>query len=300
MSALTSTVLSSAPLSSNRLVDIDSTTFRGHFPEKPFTVRHRLHGHPLLSLPRLIQLAQSLPEKSVEYNSGNLPVNADPAKTPRNGLSAIETIRHIEECGSWMVLKFVEQDPEYRALLHECLKGAEALCPGVVRGVHRREAFIFISSPGSVTPYHVDGEHNFLLQIRGSKEVSIFDQNNRAVITEEELERYYQGKSHRNLKFNDSKQAYAQVFTLTPGVGLHFPVTAPHWVKNGNEVSISFSITFRSLESEKRSMLYFVNGRLRQLGMNPTSPGVSSWRDQVKLVGAKIAKPASKLLGLRR
>ncbi len=146
----------------------------------------------------------------------------------------------------------------------------------------------------------MDGEHNFLLQIRGSKEVSIFDQNNRAVITEEELERYYQGKSHRNLKFNDSKQAYAQVFTLTPGVGLHFPVTAPHWVKNGNEVSISFSITFRSLESEKRSMLYFVNGRLRQLGMNPTSPGVSSWRDQVKLVGAKIAKPASKLLGLRR
>jgi len=29
----------------------------------------------------------------------------------------------------------------------------------------RREGFIFVSSPGSVTPHHMDPEHNFLLQI---------------------------------------------------------------------------------------------------------------------------------------
>ena len=35
-----------------------------------------------------------------------------------------------------------------------------------------REAFIFISSPNTVTPYHMDPEYNFLLQIRGTKDHS--------------------------------------------------------------------------------------------------------------------------------
>ena len=36
-------------------------------------------------------------------------------------------------------------------------------------GMKQKQGFIFISSPGSVTPFHIDPENNFLLQIRGSK-----------------------------------------------------------------------------------------------------------------------------------
>jgi len=36
------------------------------FPQKPFAVRHRLSGHPLLSLPRIAQLAAELPRGLIE------------------------------------------------------------------------------------------------------------------------------------------------------------------------------------------------------------------------------------------
>ena len=36
-----------------------------------------------------------------------------------------------------------------------------------------REGFIFLSAPGSTTPAHTDPEHNFLLQVRGPKEMNV-------------------------------------------------------------------------------------------------------------------------------
>ena len=110
-----------------------------------------------------------------EYNAGTLPVNQDQRLTPRNGLSVDETIRRIEECKSWMVLKHVENDPTYRELLYDCLAEVKPLSERIVPGMREAYAYIFLTSPGSVTPYHMDPEHNFLLQIRGSKTVHLFD-----------------------------------------------------------------------------------------------------------------------------
>ena len=36
-------------------------------------------------------------------------------------------------------------------------------------------ARIFVSSPGAVTPFHMDHEHNFILQIRGNKKLYTWD-----------------------------------------------------------------------------------------------------------------------------
>ena len=59
------------------------------------------------------------------------------------------------------------------------------------------------------------------------------------------------------MTFEDRFQSRATVFSLHPGEGLHFPVGAPHWVKNGPEVSVSFSATFRSEMSERQAIVYF-------------------------------------------
>lgn len=278
------------------LLEFDPDRFRADFDRRPFLIRHRLADHPLFALPRLIELARALPEKQVEYNAGDVPVSLDPAQTPRTGLSVEETIRRIEECRSWLVLKFVETDADYRALLNECLDqmaDATGLPP---EGMTNREAFIFISSPGSVTPYHVDPECNFLLQVRGLKTVHQFDRDDRSLISEEELERFFSG-AHRNLDFRDEYQARAKTFLLQPGDGLHFPVAAPHWVKNEDEVSISFSITFRTDTSERRCGAYQVNHALRRWGLRPAPVGVSSWRDGLKYQALRIGRRLGRLIG---
>lgn len=259
-------------------VHFDEKTIRQSFNQAPFLLNHRLVGHPLFELPRLIELAGTLPEDQVEYNSGDLPVTQDPLKTPRNGLSIRETIQRIEECRSWMVLKNVEVDPCYRQLLDLCLDPLIRFCPDM----RTREAFVFVSSPDAVTPYHIDHECNFLLQIVGTKTVRMLPPNDPTVIQEADLERFYAGGSRNLLRLDSQTEAKASSFELTPGLGLHLPVTAPHWVKNGPAVSISFSITFRTSHSDRREILYRINHRMRTLGLHPRPVGKLQSSDNMK------------------
>jgi hypothetical protein len=267
---------------SGPLITVDPEICAAYFDRKPFHVQHALADHPLFALPRLMALARSLPEPFVEYNAGALPVGVRPEETPRTGLSPAETVRRIAECGSWMVLKRVEQDPEYGALLDRCLDGVAAQTGTSLPRMLRREGFIFLSSPGAVTPFHLDPEHNFLLQIRGRKTVSMWDRDDRLVLPEIELERFYAAFVHRNLPWREVFQTTAWVVPLEPGQGLHFPVAVPHWVRNGPEVSISFSITFRSEASEARELIYRANAKLRKLGLSPRAPGRSILLDSTK------------------
>jgi hypothetical protein len=278
------------------LLEVDAEVFAAYFNRKPFHVRHALGGHPLFELPRLLQLARALPERFVEYNAGALPVGARPEQTPRTGLSAEETIRRIQECGSWMVLKRVEQDPEYAALLDGCLDEIALHARGLVPPMRRREGFIFLSSPAAVTPFHIDPEHNFLLQIRGTKTVHMWDPADRFVLPEQELERFHASFIHRNLPWRDVFQTTAFVLPLVPGQGLHFPVTVPHWVKNGPSVSISFSITFRTAASERQELLYKANARLRKMGLAPTPVGRSILLDRTKQLAFGAAAAVKRAL----
>ncbi|MEJ7598149.1 MAG: cupin domain-containing protein [Kofleriaceae bacterium] len=264
------------------LLSIDSERFTTDFNQRPFSVRHSLVGHPLFSLERLVELARRMPPEAVEYNAGDLPLTQDPTQTPRTGLSIEETIRRITDARSWMVLKRVEVDPEYRRILYECLDEVRPFAPGM----RARQGFIFISSPGSVTPYHIDHEYNFLLQIRGTKSISVFD---RSVLGEQEIERFYRGE-HRNLVLDEQRTSEARTFELAPGDGVHVPVNAPHYVKNGAEASVSFSITFRTPEGDRRSAVYRVNERMRALGVHPRRVGAMPLVDRAKHLGYAVYK----------
>ena len=272
-----------------KLLDIDPQAFAAGFGRASFMLRHHLAGHFLFSLERLVALSRALPADKVEYNAGDLPISVDPAKTPRNGLSPEETIRRIRECRSWLVLKNVERDPAYRVLLERCLAEVNALRGTPAPQMSDRRGFIFVSSPGAVTPYHMDPEENFLLQIRGHKTMHVFDPADRAVLSEQEIERFFSG-AHRNLVFRDECQTRAQAFDLAPGRALHVPQTAPHWVQNGPEVSVSFSITFQTQASMRRKHAHRMNARLRRLGVEPRPVGQSPLRDNLKQLCYRVVR----------
>lgn len=277
------------------LLQMEEHTFRENFNRRPFLIRHNLCDHPLFVLPRLIELSQKLPAEQVEYNAGDLPVAQDPSCTPQTGLSIEETIRRIEECQSWLVMKNVEYDEEYRALRDDCLDSMRPFSEPLAPGMRHREAFIFISSPNSVTPFHVDPEYNFLLQIRGCKQVTMFDAQDRSVVADVDLERYF-GGGHRNLIYDESLNERAIVTALRPGFGLHFPVMAPHWVKNGPAVSVSFSITFRNPDSDRREILHRINHRMRKIGLKPSPVGRSPFCDGVKFFAFRSLRAVKSII----
>jgi hypothetical protein len=243
----------------------------GVYPNRPGLLHHGMRDHPLLTLEALVALSQRIRPVDAEYNRADLPIGVDPAATPANGLSAAETIRSIERCGSWMVLKFIEQDPAYRALLDEALAPLRPLVGEVTGEMLKTEGFIFISSPGAVTPFHFDPEHNILLQIRGSKTMTVFPAGDEELASGERHEAFHQG-GHRNLPWNDAFAARGEPFALTPGDAIYVPVKAPHWVKNGPEPSISLSITWRSEWSFHEEYAHGFNRLLRKAGLSPSLP----------------------------
>jgi hypothetical protein len=273
----------------NEYLRFSPADVREQFDRTPFLIEHNLADHPLLQLPRLIELSSTLPAESVEYNAGDIPVSQDPALTPRTGLSVDETLRRIEECNSWMVLKYVGQHPEYGRLLDSCLDQMQPVVDDICPGMTERKAFIFISSPGAVTPYHVDFEYNFLLQIRGDKYMTVFDAFDRSLLSEVQRERFVSG-APRNLVFRDQFTDKGTTFHLEPGMGLHVPMTSPHWVKVGASVSISFSITFQSRVSDKRMGAHRTNALLRKLGVSPVDVGQSEMRDTLKYTVHRIMR----------
>ena len=240
--------------------------FDAAYPDRPVKLSHGLVGHDLLTLDALAVLAERMPTTSVEYNLGKLPLGVRVEDTPTNGLTLGETIRTIESNGSWAVLKNVEQDAAYAALLDAALAELEPIVARSTGSMLHREAFIFLSSPGSVTPFHMDPEHNILLQMQGEKTMTVFPAHDAVTVPPEQSEHFH-GGGHRNLLWRDEFADRGAAITLHPGDAIHVPVKAPHFVHNGPAVSISLSITWRSERSVAEGELHSFNALLRRRGL---------------------------------
>ncbi|MEX2108318.1 MAG: cupin domain-containing protein [Solirubrobacterales bacterium] len=267
-----------------QLLEIDADSLASHFAKTPFSVRHNLTEHPLLAVEAVAELADHLPAVSIEHNRGDIPSVVENGKVETVDDTPGEIARNIETNKCWMVLKNIEQNPAYQALLDETLNEVDPLVKGREGGMNLREGFIFLSAPNSTTPAHTDHEHNFLLQVRGSKQMNI---GHFADPKAEQLHVEKMFAGHRNMdQLPDDPTAYE----LGPGEGVYVPPNAPHWVVNGPEVSVSLSITFRTPVTERGGVVHSVNRRLRKLKLSPRPPGEHLASDKAKFAVHRTLK----------
>nr|MBA3897462.1 cupin-like domain-containing protein [Sphingomonadaceae bacterium] len=211
------------------------------------------------------------------------------------GLSAEETIRRIEECGSWMVLKNVNRDPAYRMLLDSALDELASVVTPATGVMLTRVGFVFVSSPGAVTPFHLDPEHNVLLQIRGTKTMMVVPGDENAVPAEKH-EAYHVG-GHRNVAWRDEFAVRGATYELKPGDAVHVPLKWPHWVRNGPEPSVSLSITWRTHWSYEEADARGLNSVLRGAGLDPRSPAAWPSRNRAKSLAYRAIRRGRRMLG---
>jgi hypothetical protein len=261
----------------------DPSTFQQNFDRTPFRLSHSLAGHPLFEIPRLLQLAQFLRRDvhNVTFDAGEVRVDQRWKYRAPNPYTLEEAMQRIECTGAWVILKHTELDPEYKALMDGVMSEVERISGKRLRQLTKNlEAQIMITSPGRITPYHFDNECNVLLQITGEKDLYVFDQTDREVLTEAELERFWVGDWNAG-EYKARCQERAHLFRLVPGAGVHIPVNAPHWVKNDANVSVSLSVNFE-WKNELVYNVYRANYFLRKMGMQPNPPGRSNFSDSVK------------------
>lgn len=263
------------------LVTIDSAIAKSKFLKEAFTLKHALAGHSLFTLPSLVELAKGLPRDRIEYNSGKVAIGVKPEDVPQIDKSPEDVIRSIEVDNAWMVLKRVESHPAYRSILETFVREANIAAgrqPGDFEDI---QGFIFVSSANATTPFHIDAEENILIQIHGDKFVRTFNNDDCALVPEEEME--LSPSKHRNMHYEDWFEARATLHALKPGDALHMPYMIPHWVATGSSYSISMAMTWKTPNVVRMNKIRTMNGTLRRFGLPQRPPGASPTLDAAKV-----------------
>lgn len=256
----------------------------------PWTISaltHELSDHPLLQMDALIQLGQRLEARGlVRTHSDQATAATSFADAPMllpNSKGAKATLSNMATAHAWMSLLNVQADPLYRRFIDELLDEVRPVIDRRDLGMCYRAGWIFVTSPNAVTPFHIDHEHNIILQIRGNKRLHAWDPLDRDVVSELAQERFHTEHSRELVTYDESFDAKAQVFELEPGMGGYMPSTSPHVVTNSDNVSVTMSLTFYTDSTRRRALLYRGNAMLRRAGVKPAPVGASTLRDQAKV-----------------
>jgi hypothetical protein len=266
-----------------RIHIIDPASFD---PWKIQAVTHALSDHPLLQIDALVELGKRQQErKLVRTHTADATAGTSFADAPLlhpNVKGTVATLADIEKAKAWMSLLNVQADPLYRHLIDDVLDEVRPFVSRRDPGMCYRAGWIFVSSPNTVTPFHMDHEHNFILQIRGRKRLYTWDPFDRVVVSERAQELFHDRHSRELVTWSEAWRARARVFELGPGLGGYMPSTTPHLVENGDGPSITISFTYYTDSTRQRELLYRGNAQLRRLGLQPRPVGASPGRDRVK------------------
>jgi len=273
----------------DRILPDGQDAFRTGFNQQSFQFSHNLVGHPLFGLPRMAKLAKSLLDfegpTAVRWKSNKTTPDAKWEQLPPDEqfASVSDAIANLNDSSSGVVLYRAQNDPEYMEVLDQVIDEIEAMLGRPLRPeVTWKDCYIFMTSPNGVTPYHIDHGATCLMQVHGSRKAHLFDQADRSLLTEQEIEGFYMGDLGA-ANYSADKEAKASVYDMTPGTGVHHPSLAPHHYKNGATYSIAVGIHLFLKPADIRARAFQANALLRQLGLKPTPVGDSPWRDNVKI-----------------
>ena len=267
-------------------LDESAAHFASLYPRRTGMLTHQLSHHPLLRLDALADAALRMNPAHVECRGHATKNGEDFSALDRKDKNVGQIIRSIESSNCWTMLRFVEQLPEYRELLRETLANLETkIMPqtGILKDLR---AYIFISSPGTLTPFHFDPEYNILFQIKGRKQFSVFPPT--APYLSDPLHEHFHISGENLLPWKSDFALRGTCHDIGPGDAVYVPYKSPHWVKVGTEPSISLSMTWRSRWSILQDDAYRMNAMLRKWGYAPQSPAPWPQRSIAKSYGWKI------------
>ena len=255
-------------------------------------IQHNYGEHPMMQLPALAELAREMmPTGGCRFIRPGTTQGSefwhDP--TSPDGRTIEQVFQDIEQPGSWVALYNVEKVPRYRQFLTEIIDSVRAYIERDQRRIFLITGFIFISAPPSVTPFHIDRENNFWLQVHGRKVINVWDHTDRSIVPARDVEDFIVNRSLRNVRLKDGFTERGMEFDVGPGDGVYFPSTTPHmtrsdrgWVKPGDGFSLSIGVNFYTELTRRHARAHQANKLLRRLGLTPSDPGTSTWRDSLK------------------
>lgn len=277
---------------------LDPQTLRSGFDKAPFGFLHSLSGLSLFSEDSLLRLTERYSQAANERCSYHyIAMGAQKPGTrftsvPMPQATPLEAMRRLGEESIRIVLKRPEDfDEGFRDLLQQIFREIVDALGGLGGDrVLRLEGGLLVSSAATTTPFHFDPEVNFFCQIEGEKIYHVYAPE---AVSEAELERYYRlgRRTICEVELETRDPRLEHVFTLGPGLGLHQPEHAAHWVQTRAERAISYAVVFETESMRARARARAANFHLRRLAMRPAQPGAHPLRDAVKSEAMRLVLP---------
>lgn len=240
-------------------------------------VRHRLADHPLLQADQLIALGKRFRCSSHLFTFNNLAGAAENfdavARLYPNQKTVDESLRNISEAKAWVLLRHVQSDPSYRALIDYAL---DPIQPEIERkdpGMYYRAGWIFVAAPHTTTPFHIDRNHGILLQVRGVKTVYVWDAEDAEVVTDRARDVFHARHDLALVKWHEEFRERAHVFEVGPGMGVYIPETCAHLVETSDEPSTTISLTYSTSATRRDAMVHVMHDLMQRKGIEPPAVG---------------------------
>jgi len=249
-------------------------------------LRHQLAAHPLMTAPRLAELALRIHPDYVRFHDGErrLGTNLDTIlgnDPDRHRLR--KALDNLHRADAFVQIMNLRSDPAYRAVVDELLDEVMLLLPVRDRRLVNRDAAAFLASPGSTTPFHLDHEQNFLCHLQGAKTLYVWDHRDRSIVSERALEHFFHEGQLIGASYQPEMLAKAHAFALTPGDCVYMPMGSPHAVSTGGDITATVSFLLNTRSAFETVEVYRANCVMRRLGLSPTPVGDSPVRDTLKL-----------------
>lgn len=252
------------------------------FSQVPLEIGHRLHESDLFSDAALARLIDNAARENYYVNT--MDIDAHDVSTRREGETGdINGERALEALASghiWYLLMQPEKvDPRYGELVEKIYDEIGDHVPGF--DVSMKKMSILVSSPKVQVYYHCDIPGQSLWQIRGSKKVYVYP-NQEPYLHQPSLEKIVMNEAHEiSMPYKPEFDEGATVYDLQPGKMLHWPLNAPHRIVNNDCVNVSFTTEHFTADIKRMFIVNKANGILRhRLGLNPRSQktdGLGYW-----------------------
>ena len=261
--------------------------FADSYPHRAGVMRHTLSAEPLLGHAALAAAARALPDAQVERRVHDA---ADGAgfRHHHDGRDPAAAIAAGGDEAAWIMLRGIERLPDYRALLHRLLAELAPVIGPATGPVHDIKGFVFISAPGTRTPFHFDAEYNILFQIAGSKVFATCPPAPPFIgLAQREA---YHLAGENMLPWEPDFAAAEQPHHLMPGDALFVPYAAPHRVLAGDTPSVSLSVTWQSRASRAVGAALALNPVLRRWGLPAHDPAAASGAPWLRAAASRIGQ----------
>ena len=266
------------------------------FGRKPLRFQHNVHESELFSDERLARLIERSPRESYYVNT--MARGATDRSSRREGeirgLKGADVLKAVRDGHIWILLLYPEKvDSDYGQLLETVYDEMADRVPTL--NVIKKKISILVSSPDIPVFYHCDLAGQTLWQVRGQKTVYVYP-NKAPYLQQPHLERIVLNEAHEiSLPYDKAWDAAADVFTITPGDMLHWPLNAPHRIQNASCLNVSFTTEHVTRAVRRNYAVHFGNGIIRRtLGVQNLSAETSGPSYWMKL-GTTAAARALKL-----